>query len=354
MRIINRYLFNAITGTTLIVLLVLISVGGFVEFVGQLDEVGEGEFTVFTAVQYALLKMPRLATGLLPVSALLGSLLGLGALASNSELIVMRAAGLSAARLGRSVAIAGLTIAIICGAVSEYVAPQLDLYARQMKNSAVNEGADIKGSSAWLRSGDTFFNVRSDVGEDADLRNGVYVFRMNGPARLSSVGRADSMPAGDNRWTLDNYRESVFKNQSIVPGTEIKIDEVDELNELLSITAIRESSMTASELWTYTKYLRSNGLEADRYEIAFWGRIASLAGIVVMCLLALPFVFGSLRSAGAGARMLIGVSFGLGYFLLSRTLTDSSALFNLSPVMIAWFPTVLLLVITSIMIARVR
>jgi lipopolysaccharide export system permease protein len=74
----------------------------------------------------------------------------------------------------------------------------------------------------------------------------------------------------------------------------------------------------------------------------------------VMCVLALPFVFGSLRTAGSGARMLIGVAFGLGYFLLSRTLTDSGEFFEMAPLIIAWSPTLVLLAITTVMLARVR
>lgn len=352
MRILNRYLFNAIVGSTLVVLLVLVSIGAFVEFVGQLDNVGEGDYDVLGAVQYALLKMPRLAAGMLPVSTLLGALLGLGALATHSELIVMRAAGVSGMRLARSAAVAGLTLAIAGGAVGEFVAPQLDLYARQMKAAATSEGADISGSNAWLRSGDTIFNVYS--GKDGNQPGGVVVFRLQDPSSLAAIGRAKSLPEGDGRWSLENYRESRLLPDGVSIGTDIDLGKVDELNDLLAITAVRESSMTAADLWSYAQYLRDNGLVADRYEVAFWGRVAALAGIVVMCLLALPFVFGSLRNAGAGARMLIGVAFGLGYFLLNRTLADTSAFFDVSPALIAWAPTILLLTITLVMLARVR
>ena len=97
----------------------------------------------------------------------------------------------------------------------------------------------------------------------------------------------------------------------------VNTEQAAKLSDLLAITAVRESSLTGAELWSYIKYLQSNGLESDRYEIAFWNRIATVAGIAVMCMLALPFVLGPLRSTGAGARMLIGTFIGIGYFLLS-------------------------------------
>ncbi len=148
MRILNRYLFRSITGSTFIVMLVLLSVGGFVDFIGQLDDIGEGDYTLAIAAQVALLKLPRLASGMLPVSTLLGALLGLGALASHSELIVMRASGVSALRMAGSVSVAGLALAILGGVIGEFVAPQMDLYARQMKAVAQSSGADMTGSSA--------------------------------------------------------------------------------------------------------------------------------------------------------------------------------------------------------------
>ncbi|MGI9290018.1 MAG: LptF/LptG family permease, partial [Gammaproteobacteria bacterium] len=75
MRLLNRYLFNSVAGSTFLVLLVLVAISGFLNFVGQLDDVGKGDFTMLNAIQIALLKIPGLTAALMPVSALLGALL---------------------------------------------------------------------------------------------------------------------------------------------------------------------------------------------------------------------------------------------------------------------------------------
>ena len=353
MRILNRYLFNAITGSTLLVILVLLSLGGFIELVGQLDDLGEGNYDMWKAIQYALLKMPRLAVGLLPVSVLLGSLLGLGALAAGSELIIMRAAGISPMQMARSVVVTGIVLALIGGGVAEFMAPQMDLYARQMRAVAKSGEADIAGSSAWLRDGNLIFNVRPSI--DGIDFGGVYVFRVGEGVFLTGIGRGDSVQSGaDDDWSLDNYKESQIVDSGITIGTDIEQDRVSKLTDLLAITAVRESSLTGQELWAYIKHLKSNDLDADQYEIALWGRVATMVGVAAMCVLALPFVFGSLRSTGAGGRMIIGVLIGLGYFLLNRTFADSSAVFDFSPVIVAWIPTVLLMVGTVVGLQRLR
>lgn len=352
MNILNAYLFRAIVGTTALVLLVLLSLGVFIEFVGQLDDLGEGNYTLRTAIQYVALKVPHLAAGLLPVSVLLGALLGLGGLAAGSEIIIMQASGISANRLARSVALTGIVIALVGGVIGEFIAPEMYLYARQLRAVAKSGEADLTGSSAWLRDGDTIFNVRPAV--DGAEYGGVYVFRMRDGHALLGIGRADSLETADADWQLDNYRESVLSLDGVELSTTIDPEQnIAKLGDLLAITAVKESSLTATELYSYVRYLRRNGLDASRYEIAFWGRIARAAGVAVMCVLALPFVFGSLRSTGAGARMIIGVLIGVVYFLFSRTMADSAAVFNLSPVLVAWLPTLLLTAATGIALRRV-
>ncbi len=351
MRIINRYLFRAIIGSSALVLLVLVSLGGFMQFVSQLDDLGQGSYNMVTAIQYVLLKMPRLAHGMLPASVLLGSLLGLGALASGSELIILQAAGVSVRRLASSVALTGIAIAVVGGAIGEFIAPELDLYARQMRAVAKSGEADITGASAWLREGDKIFNVRPSI--DGIEYAGVYVFRMaEQGGMLTGIGRADSFEAEQDVWVFKNYQESLLATEGVSISDEIDDEQVNKLNDLLSITAVKDSSLTISELYNYVQYLKSNGLDGDRYEIAFWSRVATVVGIAVMCVLAIPFVFGSLRDTGAGARMIVGVLVGVAYFLLSRTMADSGTVFDLSPFLVAWLPTLVLAAGTAVALRR--
>jgi lipopolysaccharide export system permease protein len=221
-----------------------------------------------------------------------------------------------------------------------------------MRAVAKSGGADIAGSSAWLRNGDAIFNVRPS--RDGIDYGGVYVFRMGKPGRLMGIGRADSEQTETEEWSLYNYRESYLVNGNVNISTSFDVDQIVALSDLLAITKVRESSLTGAELWTYVQHLKRNGLESDLYEIAFWSRVATLVSIGVMCMLALPFVFGSLRTTGAGARMVIGVLIGVGYFLLSRTMNDSGAVFDLSPILVAWLPTILLASGTIIGINRIR
>jgi lipopolysaccharide export system permease protein len=76
--------------------------------------------------------------------------------------------------------------------------------------------------------------------------------------------------------------------------------------------------------------------------------------VVIMPVLALAFVFGSLRSAGSGSRLLIGVLIGLAYFLASEMIANTGQVFNLNPAIVTWLPSIALLMVTVIALSRVR
>ena len=73
-----------------------------------------------------------------------------------------------------------------------------------------------------------------------------------------------------------------------------------------------------------------------------------------MPILALAFVFGSLRSGGAGGRLMIGIIIGLAYYLASETLANSGQVFDLNPIFVTWLPSVTLAMITVFALSRIR
>src|SRR5690606_36975310 len=121
-----------------LVLLVLLALGGLFEFIGQLDNV-QGDFGIPEALLFAALRLPQLSFEMLPIATLIGSLLGLGGLASSSELVVMRTAGISVLRLMGMVAVAGAVLTVLTALIGEFIGPPLDYFARNMRNQAIFE-----------------------------------------------------------------------------------------------------------------------------------------------------------------------------------------------------------------------
>lgn len=355
MRIIRRYLFREILTTTGLVMSVLLGLAVFIEFVTQLDDVGTGDYGIPQALLFALLNLPNLAHVMLPMAVLLGALLGLGRLANQSELVVIRSAGVSQVRLAAAVMATGIVLSLITLALGEIVGPPLENYARQFRAQAKHAGSGVAtGSSAWIRDGDTIMNITSP-GED-DQPGGIYLYRMDPEGRLASIGRADSAGIGEsNEWLLSNLAETSFHPDGVATRElETSTQSNNLSSDLVGLAVVRPANLTGAALISYIRYLRMNGLDATPYEVVFWGRIASSVAATPMCMLALPFVFGRLRRSGAGARMLVGLVIGLAYFLASRGLADGGQVYGLNAILVAWLPTIALSAVTGLALIRAR
>jgi lipopolysaccharide export system permease protein len=291
---------------------------------------------------------------MLPVAALIGSLLGLGSLANSSEIVVMRTAGISIRRLAAMVSIAGMVLMIVAALVGEFIGPPLDYFARHMKNEALFEQEEDFGSAAWVKDGPVILHLER-VNTEFEF-GGIYLYRFNDDHSLFSVGRAENAGIDDSdQWVLENFRATRFEKDGVrVVQSSLAVESFDINSELLGVTLVKPISLSARGLLSYIRYLQKNGLTAERYQTELWSRIAKTAAVIVMPVLALAFVFGSLRSAGHGTRLLLGVLIGLAWFLASEMLANSGQVFNLNPVTVTWLPSLALVVITVFALNRVR
>lgn len=354
MRLLTGYLMRTIITGTLLVLMVLLALAAIFEFIGELEDL-QLDYDIPQALMYSLLRLPQLSFEMLPIAALIGSLLGLGGLANNSELVVMRSAGLSVIRLAGMVAWSGLVLMILTGLIGEFIGPPLDYYARTTRNEARfgTENRDT-GNAAWIKDGPVIFHLEH---VNSEFRfGGIYLFRFNGDDSLHSIGWAEnSIIDQSDEWRLENLRETRFEDDGVqAVQAPVAVESFDVDAEFLGVTLVKPISLSARGLLSYIGHMKKNGLSADRYETELWSRISSTATVVIMPMLALAFVFGSLRSAGYGTRLMIGVMIGLGYFLASEMTANSGVVFGFDPAIVTWLPSLTLVLITILALSRVR
>lgn len=354
MGILSSYLMRTIMKSTFLVLLVLLALIGLFEFIKQLEDI-QGDYNMPQALLFALLRQPQLAFEMLPIAVLIGSLLGLGGLASSSELVVMRTAGLSVARLAGMVAIAGAALMVFTGVIGEFIGPPLDFYARTMRNEERFQRQDTDiANAAWVKDGPVIMHLER-INPEFEFGT-LYMFRFNEDNSLQSIARAENAGLDDSdKWILENVRETVFRDNGVqVVQSSLAIESFDVNSDLLGITLVKPISLSGRGLLSYIGYLRKNDLSAERYEMELWSRVARTITVVIMPVLALAFVFGSMRSSGAGTRLLIGVLIGLAYLLASEMIANSGQVFNLNPAVVTWLPSIALLLVTALALSRVR
>ncbi|NIA27814.1 MAG: LptF/LptG family permease, partial [Desulfobulbaceae bacterium] len=157
--LLSQYLMRTILTATALVLVVLLALAGLFEFIAELDDT-QGGYQTPLVVLYTILRLPQLAFEMLPVASLIGALLGLGGLAANSEIIVMRASGLSVAKLSAMVGVTGLVLLVLTGLLGEFIGPPLDYYARNMRlESRFEQNEDRLGNETWVKDGSVVLHL---------------------------------------------------------------------------------------------------------------------------------------------------------------------------------------------------
>lgn len=356
------YIIASVLRGTAIVACALVTIAAVIEFVGQLDEVGLAAYGVREALLYVALRIPHKLFDVLPAATLIGALLGLGNLAVHRELVVMRTSGVSGHRLLAIVAAAGCILFIVMALLGESLAPRLGNYARTMRADALIETADTPSpQSLWTRIDDNLIVNLSRPATADELTQYLRLFELDGETGLVRIIEGELLATEplasdrENIWNVYNYVETTFAADGTTALRSPRMQlELDLGSELLALTERPADMFELGELAEHIRSLQARELDASDYLVAYWGRIASGASVVLMAMLALPFVLGSLRSAGAGARMIIGLVIGLGYFILGRLSTEIGDVFALDPVAAAWAPSVVLLVVTALALSRLR
>ncbi|MEO6079935.1 MAG: LPS export ABC transporter permease LptG [Steroidobacteraceae bacterium] len=355
MRVLDRYIVKAVGGSVSLVLTVLLTLLALFLFIDEQGWVGVGSYGNLQAVHYVVLNLSATLVQFLPVAALIGSLRATGALAGGSELTVMRASGIPVWRIAVSVLFAGLLMVPFAVVVGEYLAPPLTQMARINKAVQRNANISLTGrSSAWIPDGRQILRAERLSGEAGF--GGITLFEIAPGNQLLAVGQAHGAHVtADGSWELEGYVQSRFEPQRVSSGSfAAQRLNVSASPAFLGAIASDPKELSQRELRSAIAHLRANGQDSRRYRFAYWSKVAGLAAIPLAVLLAVPFMFGPLRSAEGGARAMLGLAFGLAYFIFQRMVESGTVVFDLDPLLLAWLPATLLAAAVALLLIRLQ
>ena len=352
MKILDAWIARNVAGGALLALAVLLSLTAVVSFVEELDSVGRGRYGIGGAMEFVLLTLPRHAFVLFPLAAVIGALVGLGTLAVTSELAVVRASGVSVARIVGSVLKGGLALVVIAVVLGEVAAPWGERLAENRRAAALDESHG-RGGGYWIREGRRFVNavrVRPDGGiED------MYIYEIDPEGALRIVTHAGRARYRDRAWVLESVRRSDVSADGVV--TRITPHEVWETRfgpDLVKLSSARLESLSGRALVRYIDYLRDNRLETATYELALLTKVVYPLATAVMIVLAVPLVLGRLGGTGIGPRILVGCLIAVSFHVVNEVSGKLGIVYGLSPWLSAFAPTVMFLAAGVWMLHRVR
>lgn len=353
MKIIDRYIVIGVLKASLFMLLALMALHLVFTFSGESNNM-KGDYGALQALTYVALLVPRDIMLLLPISALLGVLLSVGALATNNELTVLRSAGMRPARIAIAVFLAGILITAAGLIIQNLVAPSLTERAHNIRATALAGGVAQVDGQIWLRHQALFLYVGSAPSMTRLLDLEMYALDADS-GKLNYVGQAKQAEYRDKEWHLSDYAASYWDGQKMQQINHANTTGLQGLNpEEFKLFTLKADSLNLYDLYRYANYLDSNGIESDQYQLAFWRGIATPVAILVMVLLPLPFLFGSMRSMGLGQRVVLGIAAGLVFYVANEMLSNSGLILGFNPMLAAWLPTVVFALIAMITIRRIK
>lgn len=350
MKTLHRHLAVSLVKGYLPVLAVFLAVFSLIVLVDEIDEVGKGEYTFLKASSYLAYTLPSRMVFLAPFVALLGSIMALGGLANGRELIAMQASGISPYQIAGAVMKYGLVFMLGVAAMDQFLTPTLDQEAYFNRSRALSESKAYQSKQGfWFKDDNRYVRIRKML--YGEVPQGIDIFEMDEGGKLIRYLYArEAVVDSPLIWILTGIEEKTFQGQTfsqkhvenMVWNSPLKSDE-------MKLLTLPTSSLAPTDLYQYVKVLHRKGQNASRYELAFWQKVIRPFDTGLMVLVSFPFVFGPLRSATTGKRVLIGSMTGLGYYLITQILQQVGGLFGLNPWVVVTAPFVVLLISTVIL-----
>lgn len=353
MKRLTFYIGRQVAASIAAVILVVVSLDALSEFIDQLDDL-EGAFNLAEALLYTALTMPASFYSYLPLACLVGCLVGLGTLASHSELTVMRAAGVSIRQL--IVAVMLPVLLFVGGGVvlGEFVTPTTDQLAESRKAIALGQRTALHGQRGiWNREGDEFMHINA-VLPGGDLV-GVTRFQFDGARQLTRSSFAERATYDRGQWREWAVTIVVLNARSIERYfEETRTWRADLTPGVLGILALAPENLPMHRLYGYARYLERQGQSAGEYWLGFWQKALQPLASLSLVMIAISFIFGPLRQVTLGFRIFAGVLVGIVFQTAQELLGPSSLLYGFPPLLAVLVPIVVSAAVGLVLIRRAR
>jgi lipopolysaccharide export system permease protein len=306
-------------------------------YIGQLGELKEG-YRALDALYYTLWEAPRYLYELLPVAGLIGAVVGLGTLASNSELVVMRAAGVSLWRIVSWVLRPALLLMVVSLALAQWVLPYASEQAEAVRTQQTPSVRLGEVNGYWTRDQRQFVYV--EYANSAGLLRNIQIIQMDQAQRLQYSIRAQTGQYQQGQiWQLREGQTITVQPDGHVQKTTWPVQNISlSLQpQYVHLVTVSPENLPPSQLWDYLRYLKQQGQTAANYELALWQKLAAPFALISLVLIACSFIFGPLRQQTVGFRLVIALFVGLSFRYLQDFLGYASLVYDAS---VGWFVTI--------------
>lgn len=347
----DRYIGTTVAAAIMLVLMVIVGIDLLSVLIEEIKEI-RGDYQFTSVLYYIALIAPGSFYEYLPFAALVGCLAGLGMLASSSELVAMRAAGVSTGRLIWAIMRPTLLITLIGLSVAEFVAPISQQIAESQRAVALQKSTSLNAKyGMWHREGNSFMHFNAVQANG--VLYGISIFEFDEQRRLKSSTFAERASYLGGGWLLEDTRTISLTEEGALRSSRASASWESGLTPtLLNILVLDPDDLSITGLWQYADYLQRQGLNAGEYRLAFWNKLLQPLTIVGMVLVAISFIFGPLRDVTMGFRVFVGVMVGVVFRTLQDILGPSSLVYGFDPIYASAMPIAICFLIGLALLTR--
>ena len=355
-RQISWYMARLFLTRTLAVLALLVLVLQTLDLLGQSGDIlaypGNGDAQLW---HYVGLRVPQIVARFLPFSVLLGTLVMLATLNQNSEIISMKAAGLSAHQILAPLVVSALGVAIISYAFNDRIVARST--AALSAWQAVDYGPiprDSGGkSNPWVRDGNNLVNaaIVAGRGTQVQLRKVEIFNRINNSLTTIIQAPRGHYDAADKSWVLEEARQfdvargTVTNVGTVRFGRDIRPDQ-------FTLAKVDPDALTFSQLQAAISDLHDAGRPTAELEANLWHKLSGPLSALLMPILGSVAAFGLARSGQLFVRAVMGMALGFAYFVADNFSLAMGSLGAYPPFLAAWAPFLLFLLVGETVLFR--
>ena len=343
MKILTRYVLNEFAryfGTTLAALVVLFMLGDFIE---KVDDYIEHHAAAVDVIRFVLYQLPHILFLMTPVAVLLSTLLTLGLLSRNGEVLAMKSAGIPLYRIAAPIFTVAVCLSAVIFWANETVIPYCNAKAEYIKNIKIEKKTappTLKHDKLWFRGPE---NEIVNIGlvefqGDKPSCYGVTFFKLDKNFKLKERVDAERMDWVDERWVLEKgvtYDFQGDKGISMKPFDTQPVHLTEKPADFKRVQRLSDE-MTFTELTNYITRLKGEGYNPVKYLVDLHGKVSFTFANIIMVIVAIPFSLRTSRSGGMAMGVGISIVLAISYWIIYSTSISLGHAGRFPPIFAAW------------------
>ena len=337
-------------------------------YLSELDSLDDS-YTMGQAIKYIFYRSPYFLEQFTPTGALLGAVVGLGLLANKSELVVMRAAGVSVYRIVGWVLQPAMIFVLLALAINQFVLPYSNQLAKEINDAdsralvtsvrgywTVQPRFENAADGSTMSDGSDvlyidYADVQGNIGEvkrwhldnngslqtAVHAEGGKYIGREPMDTSVDEPSEQYRYEWQLNNMTKLNINQGFESSQAVSPSDTLSLPFAPESVYLLTRKA---EDLSLTQLYEHRQFMGQQGQRSLSHELAFWQKLLSPFSILSLVIVACSFVFGSLRTHSLGLRIVVALMFGLLFSYIQDLVGFISLATGVSPLLMVLLPII--------------